>query len=107
MTERFTIYGASDDLVEVEGYFNNEFDALHGCLLSFLAPTGHELHINATFCKGDSLGWVLEALPGGLGDEWPWGIVRTHRPEPYGEDEMWIVECPNGTELYAAEGDSS
>lgn len=94
------IYGASDDLLEVEGAFDEEFGAYGGATVVVEAPSGERLWVRAVFdegpLRGIGEGWVLSVLHANPDRRWQWPIrlgARLGRPE----DPALIIECPDGT----------
>ncbi|ANA86252.1 hypothetical protein SEA_LOZINAK_95 [Gordonia phage Lozinak] len=93
-----TIYGASDDLVEVEGAVRDEFNlGRDGTRLRLRAPDGLQLDVAADFCNpvvGGRLDWVIgvyavNAYPS-------WGIRFHERPGCEGDPAV-TIEVPEGT----------
>lgn len=95
-----TIYGASDDLVEVEvnGTVTEEFDAYQATRLRLIAPGGQgELDVVVEFNKENSeLDWsiAVEALV----DYPAWPIFFTERPG-YEGDPAVSIQVPEGTQV--------
>ncbi|WP_280465978.1 hypothetical protein [Nocardia brasiliensis] len=82
-----TIYGASDDCLEVEGYIDDEFDASQSAILILTAPDDARLIVAAEFCpdaqwrshgEGDS-GWVLQVHHSD--PKWTYPVRLTFRPD--------------------------
>ncbi|SKM82115.1 Uncharacterised protein [Mycobacteroides abscessus subsp. massiliense] len=95
------LYGASDDLLEVEGAFTEEFDALNGATVIVESPTGERLWVRAVFDSDPSLrdvgeGWVLSLLHADPTRVWRWPVRFGGRPDRP-EDPALILECPDGT----------
>ena len=91
-----TIYGASDDLVEVDGEFREEFSVRSsGWRGEVVAPDGDSLIITAEFCKeGAEADWTLGIENG---ETWPsWPIRFTDRPDREGDPAI-IIDVPAGT----------
>lgn len=96
-----TIYGASDDLLEVEGAFDEEFGAYGGATVVVEAPSGERLWVRALHDEDPSLrgvgeGWVLSMLHADPTRGWQWPVrfgARPGRPE----DPALVIECPQGT----------
>ncbi|MBN7484631.1 hypothetical protein [Mycobacteroides abscessus] len=96
-----TFYGASDDLLEVEGAFTEEFDAYSGVTVVVEAPSGESLWVRAVFdtdvpLRGIGQGWVLSVLHPDPVHGWQWPVRFGARPDGP-EDPALIVECPEGT----------
>lgn len=90
------IYGASDDLVEVEGAISDEFDCWDKTWKGRLkAPEGSFLVVSARFGRD---GWDLNvAAPEGSGfPDWP--VSFCPRPDSP-EDPAVRIEAPAGTTL--------
>lgn len=87
-----TIYGASDDLVEVEGYITEEFNVYGPMLLTLTAPDGATATIRAAFTVA---GWNLstEHIDG-----WIWPATIGQRPDRP-EDPALFLQVPTGTTL--------
>lgn len=96
-----TIYGASDDLIEVEGCLGaDEFNSYeHGPVMwrgDLIAPGGVEaMRVHAVFdgCWSVAVGQVDEDVPL---PSWP-VTVRQHRSIPY--STVVEVAAPDGTRL--------
>ena len=88
-----TIYGASDDLVEVEGEFEEEFSA-HGRWRGLVvAPNGQELVLTAEYSKTGEDFWTLGVE---TSTTWPaWGIQFAEAPHV--GDPAIIIDVPAGT----------
>lgn len=90
-----TIYGASDDLVEIEGAFSEEFDALSAWRGRVVAPDGESLIVTAEFGKSDSdAEWTLGVENSGTWPAWP--IRFAERPDREGDPAI-VIEVPAGT----------
>lgn len=90
-----TIYGASDDLVEVEGEFTEEFEAYAGWRGRVVAPNGDALIITAEFDKpGSDADWTLGIENSGTWPDWP--IRFGERPDREGDPAI-IIDVPAGT----------
>lgn len=95
------IYGASDDLLEVAGAFDEEFGAYGGVIVVMEAPSGERLWVRALHDEDPSLrgvgeGWVLSVLHADPAHGWRWPVrfgARPGRPE----DPALVIECPDGT----------
>jgi len=98
-TVEVTIYGASDDLVEVEGKIQGagEYDAGGGWVGALTDPDGESLVIRVEYSKpGARAEWTIaventESYPG-------WPIRFTERPG-YEGDPALVVVVPAGTVL--------
>ena len=101
---QYLIYGASDDLLEVEDVNNpgvmDEFDAYDGATVRLTAPTGETLEVTAKFTIRE---WELTATvtsdSGGV-----WTVEATHRPDRP-EDPALLVTGPEGTSFARADAD--
>lgn len=95
-----TIYGASDDLLEVEGAVDEEFGAYGGVTVVVESPTGERLWVRAVFdegpLRGIGEGWALSVLHADPVRGWRWPVRFGARPER-SEDPTLIIECPDGT----------
>ena len=88
-----TIYGASDDLVEVEGEFEEEFTAYNGWRGRVVAPSGQNLIVTAEYSKTGGDYWTLGVETTGT---WPaWDIQFAEAPHE-GTPAL-IIEVPAGT----------
>lgn len=104
MTEELhglTIYGASDDLLEVEGYLREEFVAYTRATLILTAPNGACLAIVGEFDPvghspnvGD--GWVLSVCH--ADPAWTYPIRLTSRPDR-DTDPAVALDVPAGTTI--------
>ncbi|MDO3168231.1 hypothetical protein P5V90_14780 [Mycobacteroides abscessus subsp. abscessus] len=110
--DELVIYGASDDLLEVGGAFDEEFGAYGGVTVVVEAPTGERLWVRAQHdeyvpLRGIGEGWVLSVLHADPTRTWRWPVRLGARPE-YPEDPAIIIECPDGTVVreWVAEGPS-
>ncbi|WDH77895.1 hypothetical protein PTQ19_10215 [Microbacterium esteraromaticum] len=95
-----TIYGASDDLVEVEGEFDEEFGAYNGWRGRVVAPNGDALLVTAEY-GGVSDYWELGIQNTGTWPSWP--IRFVDRPD---RDEVLVaieIDVPAGTIVEAVE----
>ncbi|WP_157224924.1 hypothetical protein [Nocardia thailandica] len=92
------IYGASDDLVELEGYFREEFNAWRKVVTILLtAPSGAQLAVAAEFCGATPVTdaeWVLSVLHSD--PRWTYPIRFAERPDRAGDPAL-ILEVPDGT----------
>lgn len=95
-----TIYGASDDLIEVEGYINEEYPAhrVHGLVtLVVTAPDGARVWITPEFdaepLRGVGEGWALAVRHAGY---WPHPVQLGARPDR-DTDPAVILTVPEGT----------
>jgi hypothetical protein len=90
-----TIYGASDDLVEVTGEYDDEFGAYNGWRGKVIAPNGDSLMVIAEFGKaGSDADWTLSIENTGTWPTWP--IRFGERPDR-GGDPAIIIDVPAGT----------
>lgn len=90
-----TIYGASDDLVETEGEFVEEFQAYSAWRGSIDSPDGDSLIVTAEFGKpGSDAEWTLGIENSGTWPAWP--IRFGERPDREGDPAL-IIEVPAGT----------
>lgn len=106
------IYGASDDLLEVEGYIRDEFDALTPLVLVLTDPTGARLWVTAQFdrppLQGVGDGWAIGVLH--TDTRWRHRVDTTRRAGPgeedAPEDPALIVHVPAGTTIARWNGDA-
>lgn len=106
-----TIYGASDDLLEVDGPGGTAIDEFgaygpNGCTILIEAPMGERLWVRAVFDADQDLrgiggednagGWCLSVLHVDTDTAWTWPVFFSFRPGRI-EDPALIVECPEGT----------
>lgn len=99
-TAPITIYGASDDLVEVEGAIREEYDLGHyGTRLRLTAPDEQSLDVVADFGNtnaGGSLDWTLSVAAVNTYPSWP---IRFHeRPNREGDPAV-TIDAPAGTTI--------
>src|SRR4051794_32016754 len=97
---QFRFYGASDDLVEVEGAITDEFSTPRGKWTGVLvAPNGSRLAVHARYTDRGT--WMLgvhqtedvEPLP-------PWVItIRTAAEGECRYSVTLVVDAPEGTQL--------
>jgi len=90
------IYGASDDLVEVEGAFVEEFEAYPKWSGWVIAPDGDRLKVKAEFgARGKHKSdWTLTVENTGTYPDWP--IRFGERPDREGDPAIFI-DVPEGT----------
>lgn len=96
------IYGASDDLLELEGYIRDEYDVYGPVTLVLTAPNGAHIGIVADFCPvadpmadhGD--GWVLTVHHGD--PAWTYPVRFTARPDRT-SDPAIELDVPEGTTI--------
>lgn len=105
---QFTIYGSSDDLVEIEqdGRAVEEYDLRDGgTRVRITAPGGDSLDVLADFdARGGALdastspgGWVLAAVVD-RPLRAPWVVTPGLRPDGRGEDDPALfITVPEGT----------
>ena len=92
-----TIYGASDDLLELEGYINEEYTAYRKATLVLRAPTGAQLAITAEFDGATPIpgeGWALSILHSD--PQWTWPVRLAERPDRP-DDPAIVLQVPAGT----------
>lgn len=98
-TVEVTIYGASDDLVEVEGQIEgaDEYDALSGWVGALTSPDGESLVVRAEYCKpGSRAEWTVGVENTETYPAWP--IRFAERPDREGDPALVII-VPVGTVL--------
>jgi len=93
---KLTIYGASDDLIEVEGVFREEFNAYEKWEGRVIAPNGDALTVFAEFgargaYKAD---WTIGIQNTGTWPNWP--IRFEDRPDREGDPAL-VLDVPDGT----------
>lgn len=97
-TAPITIYGASDDLVEVAGAVCDEYDLGHdGTRLRLTAPDGASLDVIADFGNttlGGRLEWNLGVAAVNAYPSWP---IRFHERPDYEGDPAVTIDAPAGT----------
>lgn len=94
---KLTIYGASDDLLEIEsdtGY-RDEFDVPGDLEVEVVDPDGFSLIIRAAFGEAWDSDWTLAIRNSG---KWPddWTIQFGERPDREGDPAL-ILTVPEGT----------
>lgn len=98
-----TIYGASDDCLELEGYINEEYTAYRKATLVLRAPTGAQLAITAEFDGATPIpgeGWALSILHSD--PQWTWPVRLSERPDRP-DDPAIVLEVPVGTTVREAQ----
>lgn len=96
-----TIYGASDDCLELEGAINEEFYLAGGrATVELHAPTGARLYVTATYCADPDFHtreeWVIGVKAAAASTNWLWPIWITTRPgRP--DDPALCLYVPEGT----------
>lgn len=92
-----TIYGASDDLFEIDGPgINEEFGCWdRRCVVGLYAPDGTSLIVWGEFTRdGWQIGVETNRVDGG---PWPrWGMRWAERPDREGDPAL-IITAPLGT----------
>ena len=98
MSKTVTIYGASDDLLEVYGDIAgaDEYGAYGGPVMGTLtSPDGDSLIVRAEYCKPGAPGeWTLSIENTDTFPDWP--IKFGERPNRDGDPAL-IIEVPEGT----------
>ncbi|MEV4127107.1 hypothetical protein [Nocardia sp. NPDC049707] len=96
------IYGASDDLLELEDYIHDEYEVYRPTTLVLTAPSGAQLAIEADFCPvGSSLtdvgdGWVLTVQH--ADPAWTYPVRLNVRPDR-DSDPAIELDVPEGTSI--------
>lgn len=94
--ETIKFYGASDDLVEFEGYIREEFDlpveGWTGCLID---PEGNRVELSADFDREWELS--IKVLTHNVVD---WNVRLTYRSDSESSDPAIELDVPEGTTLY-------
>lgn len=97
MSNTITIYGASDDLVEVEGAISDEFQAYGPWAGTLRSPDGDELTVEAEFGRpGAPADWTIGIRSTATYPAWP--IHFAERPDREGDPAL-VIEVPDGTVL--------
>lgn len=96
MTNELKIYGASDDLVEIEGAFSEEFNAYNKWEGRVLAPNGDALTVYAEFSAPGAYKaeWTITVENTGTWPSWP--IHYEERPDREGDPAL-VIDVPEGT----------
>lgn len=96
MSEQITIYGASDDLVEVEGSVREEYGLdPEGTRLRVEAPGGESLDVYLDFGRGPGvLDWAIRVEAVNGYPSWP---IRFHERPDYEGDPAVTIDAPTGT----------
>lgn len=101
-----TIYGASDDLVELEGAINDEYNLFpDGVLLRLTAPDGQSLDVSLDFDNraiGGQLDWTIAVGAVNAYPDWP---IRFHERPDYEGDPAVTIDVPEGTRVELVGGD--
>lgn len=96
-TSTIVIYGASDDLIEIDGAVCEEFYLPQGGSADVLlvAPDGGSLVVNVGFCDRNIAGWhVAVESHGAQSVDWPMRFV----PRPGDDHDPAIeIDAPAGT----------
>lgn len=92
----FLIYGASDDLVEIEGPVSEELSTFNEpCVLVLESPTGERLQVVVHF---DHEGWHIAVIAAEDTSHPSWPIRFTGRPDrPL--DPAVQIDAPKGTTI--------
>lgn len=100
MTEPITIYGASDDLIEVEGAISEEYElGRYGTRLRLTAPDGQSLDVAADFGNqilGGDLDWTITVGAVNTYPSWP---IHFHERPNYEGDPAVTIDAPAGTTI--------
>lgn len=92
-----TIYGASDDLVEVEGAIVDEFEAYGQWRGRLQAPNGQTLYLYAEYgAAGADTEWLLGITNSATYPSWP---IRFSERQDRAGDPAIIIDVPDGTKL--------
>lgn len=96
------IYGASDDLLEIEGPVTEEFPVSGQTVLEISEPTGARLHVAAEYAPATLPGteWALSIVHVDPG--WRWPVSLTSRPDQ-SEDPAIRVLVPEGSTITCAD----
>jgi hypothetical protein len=97
------VYGASDDLVELEGAISDEYNTPAGGLeLVLTAPDGSALVVTALYTKAGGT-WAIGVAPAEEGEDLPdW--IRTVRTSPScGYSAELVLDVPEGTIVKSTE----
>ena len=94
-----SFYGASDDLVELEGALKEEYELPAGDVwtATIQDTEGNTAQLRASYCKDNPDGWHVEVT-----DEYgecPWPQEKTTRPDSPDDEEpdpMIILTVPRG-----------
>lgn len=106
-TKTLTIYGLSDDLVELRGYVHMELPAYGPRTVVLTAPTGAQLAVDGVYSPlgGPFVkhGWEFTVRHADSRWTWPVALIRRETPRLGGaEDEPALqLEVPEGTTVYA------
>lgn len=94
-TAPITIYGASDDLLEVEGAVVEEFDAYTATRVRLTAPDGGTLDVVGQYSRpGSVLEWTLAVEVVATYPSWP---VRFHERLDCEGGPAVTIDAPVGT----------
>ena len=99
-----TIYGASDDLVEVEGAVREEYPLADPCSrLRLTAPGGASLDVVLWFDGAiGALDWSISVEAVDAYPSWP---IRFHECPGYEGDPAVTIDAPEGTTVKAVDHD--
>lgn len=96
----FLIYGASDDLVEVEGAVREEYGlGASGTQLRLTAPDGQSLDVLLDFGAGPAgaeLAWTIGVYAASAYPDWP---IRFGERPGYEGDPAVTIEAPADTTI--------
>lgn len=107
-TKTLTIYGLSDDLLELRGYVHLELPVYGPRTVVLTAPTGAQLAVDAVFGASGSPfvkqgGWELTVRH--ADSRWTWSVALIKREPPrlggVSDDPALALEVPEGTTVYA------
>ena len=92
---QITFYGASDDLLEIEGYFEEEFYLKENNTAIAEVIFGNDEGILYVIAEFGAEGWELSVANG---EEWPKGYNITFGERTdYESDPSIIMQVPEGT----------
>lgn len=97
---RVLVYGASDDLVEIDGDLQEEFYLPGGdeTEVVLTAPDGTSMAVEVGFCTANPDGWHLRVTStAGSAPSWPMRWVPRPGGDPDEDDPALEVVAPDGT----------
>lgn len=94
-TAPITIYGASDDLLEIRGAVIEEFAAYDPTRVRLVAPDGQQLDVLAEYSRpGSDLEWSLSVEALNACPSWP---ITFHAHPTYAGEAAVTIDAPVGT----------
>lgn len=98
------IYGASDDIIEIEGVVREEYPLPEGNegRIRIVAPDGGTLDVVLTFGMDHGLDWKIRVETVTAWPSWP---IRFHPRPSYEVDPAVTITVPEDTHVYLVGGE--